>query len=112
LGWCIGRLRLAFLEPVVSLRRDRAREVCAAHPEIRDPNRPRVRVETTPILPAGPGEDGKEQWKNYMLVTVVKLRWPPLLKNKGRYCLTNGLQHFPTSSDPIAQLSRISRIAQ
>jgi hypothetical protein len=36
----------------------------AAHMEVRAPNRPRVVVETTPILPAGPGDDGKEQWKN------------------------------------------------
>jgi hypothetical protein len=51
---------------------DLAREVCAAHPEVRDPNRPRVRVDTTPILPAGLGEDGKEQWKNYMFVTTLE----------------------------------------
>jgi hypothetical protein len=49
-----------------------AREVCTAHPEIRDPNRPRVRVETTQIVPAGVGEDGKEQWKNYMFVTALE----------------------------------------
>lgn len=51
---------------------DLAREICAAHPEVCDPNRPRVRVETTPILPAGVGEDGKEQWKNYMFVTALE----------------------------------------
>ncbi len=51
---------------------DLAREVCIAHPEIRDPNRPRVRVETTPILPADLGDDGKEQWKNSMLVTALE----------------------------------------
>lgn len=49
-----------------------AREVCAAHPEVCDPNRPRVRVETTPILPAGLGDDGQEQWKNYMFVTALE----------------------------------------
>ena len=51
---------------------DLAREVCAAHPEIRDPNWPRVRVETTPIVPAGVGEDGKQQWKDYMFVTALE----------------------------------------
>jgi uncharacterized protein DUF4238 len=39
-----------------------AREVCTAHPEIRDPNRPRVRVETTPI----------KDMKNYMTVTALE----------------------------------------
>jgi hypothetical protein len=49
-----------------------AQEVCAAHPEVRDPNRPRVRVDTTPILPDGRGEDGEEQWKNYIVVTALE----------------------------------------
>ncbi len=49
-----------------------ARKVCVAHPEVRDPSRPRVRVDTTPILPAGVGEDGKERWKNYMFVTALE----------------------------------------
>ena len=39
-----------------------AREVCTAHPEIRDPNRRRVRVETTPI----------KDMKNYMTVTALE----------------------------------------
>ena len=51
---------------------DVALEVCATHPEVRDPNRPRVRVETTPIVPAGLGEDGKEQWKNNISVTALE----------------------------------------
>jgi hypothetical protein len=51
---------------------DVAREVCAANPHIRDPNRPRVIVETTPILPAGVSEDSKEQMKNYMFVTALE----------------------------------------
>ena len=51
---------------------DLACDVCAAHPEVRDPNRPRVVVETTPIVPAGIGEDGKEQRKNYMFVTALE----------------------------------------
>jgi hypothetical protein len=49
-----------------------AREVCAKYPEIRNPNRPRVRVDTTPILPAGVGENGTEQMKNYMIVTSLE----------------------------------------
>lgn len=51
---------------------DVAREVCAAHPEVRDPNRPRILVETTPIAPAGIGQDGKEELKNYMIVTALE----------------------------------------
>jgi hypothetical protein len=39
-----------------------AREVCAAHPEVRDPNRPRVVVETTPI----------KDMKNYMIITALE----------------------------------------
>ena len=39
-----------------------ARKVCAAHPEVRDPNRPRVVVETTPI----------KDMKNYMFVTAIE----------------------------------------
>jgi hypothetical protein len=49
-----------------------ARQVCRDRPEVRDPARPRVRVETTPIVPAGVGEDGKKQWKNYMVVTALE----------------------------------------
>lgn len=49
-----------------------ARQVCAAHPEVRDPNRPRVRIESTPVLPAGRGEDGKEQFKSYMFLTALE----------------------------------------
>lgn len=41
---------------------DLAREVCTAHPEVRDPNRPRVRVETTPI----------KDMKNHMIVTALE----------------------------------------
>lgn len=39
-----------------------AREVCAAHPEVRDPNRPRVVVEMTPI----------KDMKNYIVVTALE----------------------------------------
>jgi hypothetical protein len=39
-----------------------AREVCAAHPEVRDPNRPRVVVEMTPI----------KDMKNYIFVTALE----------------------------------------
>jgi hypothetical protein len=49
-----------------------ARAVCAAHPEIRNPHRPRVFVETTPILSSGLDVDGKEQMKNYMFVTALE----------------------------------------
>lgn len=41
---------------------DVAREVCAAHPEVRDPDRPRVLVETTPI----------KDMKNYTFVTALE----------------------------------------
>jgi hypothetical protein len=51
---------------------DLARNVCAAHPEIRDLNRPRVLVATTPLLPAGIGENGKEEWKNDLSVTALE----------------------------------------
>jgi Protein of unknown function (DUF4238) len=49
-----------------------ARELCSAHPEIRNPNRSRVVVETTPIILAGVGEDGKERWKNKVFVTALE----------------------------------------
>ncbi|HTU93781.1 MAG TPA: DUF4238 domain-containing protein [Gemmataceae bacterium] len=49
-----------------------ARQVCRDHPEVRDPARPRVRIETTPIVPAGVGEDGKKQWKNHMFVRALE----------------------------------------
>lgn len=49
-----------------------AREICSAHSEIRDPNRHRVVVETTPIIPNGVGEDGKERWKNNLFVTALE----------------------------------------
>jgi len=39
-----------------------AREVCAAHPEVRDPNRPRVVVETTSM----------KDMKNFILVTALE----------------------------------------
>jgi hypothetical protein len=51
---------------------DLAREVCAARTDIRDPNRPRFLVETTPITSAGIGEDGKEELKNYLSVTALE----------------------------------------
>lgn len=49
-----------------------ARLVCRDHPEVRDPARPRVRVETTPIVPAGVGDDGQPRMKNNMFVTALE----------------------------------------
>jgi hypothetical protein len=49
-----------------------AREVCVTHPEVRDPNRPRVTIETTPIVLASIGEDGQEEMKNYMFMTALE----------------------------------------
>lgn len=45
---------------------DLARKLCAAEPEIRDPNRPRVKVETTAMVDAG---DTK---KNYVITTALE----------------------------------------
>jgi hypothetical protein len=39
-----------------------AREVCERQPEVRDPNRPRVRVEVTPI----------KDMKNQLIVTALE----------------------------------------
>jgi hypothetical protein len=34
--------------------------------------RPRVRVESSPIVPAGIGDDGQPRMKNYMFVTALE----------------------------------------
>ena len=49
-----------------------ARQVCRDHPEVRGPARPRVRIDTTPIVPAGVGEDGQPRMKNNMYVTALE----------------------------------------
>jgi hypothetical protein len=49
-----------------------ARQVCRDHPEVRDPARPRVRIDTTPIVPDGVGDDGQARMKNYMFVTALE----------------------------------------
>jgi hypothetical protein len=38
------------------------REVCSLHPEVRDPDRPRTKVEVTPI----------KDMKNYIFVTALE----------------------------------------
>jgi hypothetical protein len=49
-----------------------ARQVCGDHPEVRDPARPRMRVDTTPIVPAGVGDDGQPRMMNNMYVTALE----------------------------------------
>jgi hypothetical protein len=49
-----------------------ARSVCSSCPEIRDPKRPRINVNSSPVAPAGFDGDGSERRKGYMLISALE----------------------------------------